>query len=140
MFQVHTTVLTDTSQDVWNAMNSNALNSQHQLNIVDKEDWQNMQDWQDQVIENPGIDTENPHYLKMRALDHELSSEQIAIERVLRMIIQRKEFYGNQWNMYPPYSVCTSILNNPTDACLGTFSSAKSVPLQKDHYFGALLM
>jgi hypothetical protein len=33
---------------------------QHQLNTAKKEDWQNLQDWQDRATENPGLNIEKP--------------------------------------------------------------------------------
>jgi hypothetical protein len=124
--------------------------SQHELNTAKKEDWQNMQDWQDQVTENPGLNTEKPIpcYWKMRAFNHDLRSERITIERVLRMIVQR---FWILWKLieYHIKKVPTLffvlcklhnifmdcwLLNHPTDAHLGRLSSTESVSFSNDDY------
>jgi len=116
--------------------------SQHQLNTAKKEDWQNLQDWQDRVTENSSLNIEKPipRYWKMRAFNHELSSERITVERVLGMLVRR---FGILWkpieyhiNKVPTifrvlcklHNICMDrwLLNNPTDARLGRYSCTKS--------------
>jgi hypothetical protein len=121
--------------------------SKHQLNAAKKDDWQNLQDWHDRISESPNLDVmkPTPKYWKMRAFNHELSSEQITIERVLGMIVQR---FGILWRPmeYDVNKVSTTFhvlckLNNicmdcwlPTDACLHRFSSAEAIPFSNDDY------
>jgi hypothetical protein len=95
---------------------------QHQLNTAKKEDWENMYDWQNWITENRNW--------KIRAFNHELSSEKITIERLLGIIVQR---FGILWkaleyqiNKIPTIfcvlckllNICMDcwLLNNPIDA------------------------
>jgi hypothetical protein len=53
-----------------------------------KKDWQNQQDWEDHMAHNSTLAIDKPieDYWKMRAINHELSSERITIEPVLGMM------------------------------------------------------
>jgi hypothetical protein len=70
--------------------------SQHQLTSAKKQDWQNVQDWEVRIRENPTFNGEKPipMYWKMRSFNHKLSSEIITVERVLDMIVCR---FGILW-------------------------------------------
>jgi hypothetical protein len=50
--------------------------SQHQQNTAKHNDWQNQQDWEDRVAQDPNLSVDKPveEYWKMRAFNHELSS------------------------------------------------------------------
>ena len=56
--------------------------SQHQLNAAKQRDWQNLQEWEERIANNPTLAIEKPkeEYWMMRAFNHELSSERITIE------------------------------------------------------------
>ncbi len=56
--------------------------SQHQLNSAKQKDWQNLQDWKDRMAIDANVTLAKPvdEYWKMRAFNHELSSERITIE------------------------------------------------------------
>jgi hypothetical protein len=70
--------------------------SQHQLNTAKQKDWQNLQDWEERIASDLNLTVDKPveDYWKMRAFNHELSSERITIERVLGMIVRR---FGMLW-------------------------------------------
>jgi len=118
--------------------------SKHQLNTAKKQDWQNMQDWKARITENPTLQVEKPvsTYWKMRAFNHELSSERITIERVLGMVVRA---YGILWrpielelNKVPTlfrvicklHNICMDrwIMSNPVDARNGSFGSVIALP------------
>jgi hypothetical protein len=120
------------------------------LNTAKKEDWQNLQDWQDRVMENPSLNIEKPipHHWEMRGFNHELSSERITVEQVLRMLVQH---FGILWKaieyhidkaptifcvMCKLHNICMDrwLLNNPTDARLGRYSCAESPPFSNYDY------
>ena len=58
--------------------------SQHQLNSAKAKDWQNLQEWKDRMALDANLALRKPveEYWKMRAFNHELSSERITIEQV----------------------------------------------------------
>jgi hypothetical protein len=56
--------------------------SQHQLNAVKQNYWQNRQDWEECIANDGDLAVDKPveDYWKIRAFNHELSSERITIE------------------------------------------------------------
>jgi len=64
--------------------------AKHQLNSAKQKDWQNLQDWKDRMAIDANVTLAKPvdEYWKMRAFNHELSSERITIERVCSYNIQ----------------------------------------------------
>jgi hypothetical protein len=111
--------------------------SQHQLNAANEKDWQNLQDWEERIASNPNLTVDKPveDYWKMRAFNHELSSERITIKRVLGMIVRH---FGMLWwpieyslvkvptifqAMCKLHNLCMDcwMMNNPTSAQLGNY-------------------
>jgi len=119
---------------------------QHQLNSAKAKDWQNLQDWKDRVALDPNLSLEKPveDYWKMRAFNHELSSERITIERVLGMVVRR---CGMIWRpieyhftkvptifrvVCKIHNLCLDrwMMDNPTAARLGNYPG--STPFSND--------
>ena len=122
--------------------------SQHQLNAAKKRDWQNLQEWEESIANNPTLAIEKPkeEYWMMRAFNHELSSERITIERVIGMIVRR---FGILWRpleydyskiptifrvLCKLHNICMDrwMINNPEQARLGKFSSADGIEFSDD--------
>jgi hypothetical protein len=120
--------------------------SQHQLNSAKQKDWQNLQDWEDRIANDPDVSVDKPieEYWKMRAYNHELSSERITIERVLGMVVRR---FGMLWRpieynlakvptifrvMCKLHNLCMDrwMIDNPAGARLGNYPS--SMPFSSD--------
>jgi len=111
--------------------------SQHQLNTAKQKDWQNLQDWGERMAQDSACTVYKPveEYWKMRAFNHELSSERITIERILGMVVRR---FGILWRpmeyhvskvptifrvVCKLHNMCMDcwMLNNPARAHLGNF-------------------
>jgi hypothetical protein len=122
--------------------------SQHQLNLAKQKDWQNQQDWEGRMSHNSLFTIEKPieEYWKMRAFNHELSSERITIERVLGMMVRR---FGILWrpleyhvNKVPTifrvicklHNMCMDrwMMNNPAGARLGKLTDGDCMPFSDD--------
>jgi DDE superfamily endonuclease len=60
-----------------------------QLTAASSKDKENIQNWESRVESDPLFNMEPPveEYWKMRAFNHELSSERITVERVLGMLV-----------------------------------------------------
>jgi hypothetical protein len=120
--------------------------SQHQLNTAKHNGWQNQQDWEDRVAQDPNFSVDKPveEYWKMRAFNHELSSEQITIERVLGMMVRK---CGILWKpieydiakvptifrvICKIHNICMDcwMINNPAAAWLGNYPG--SAPFDDD--------
>jgi hypothetical protein len=121
--------------------------SQHQLNTAKQNDWQNLQDWEDRVAQDPNFSMDKPveEYWKLRAFNHELSSERITIERVLGMAVRR---CGMLWRpiehevskvptifrvICKIHNICIDcwMLNNPAAARLGNYPG--DMPFSNDN-------
>jgi hypothetical protein len=85
--------------------------SQHQLNAAKQRDWQNLQEWEERIANNPTLAIEKPkeEYWMMRAFNHELSSERITIERVIGMIVRRFGIFWRQLEYH--YSTIPTIFH-----------------------------
>ncbi len=122
--------------------------SQHQLNSAKKQDWQNVQDWEGRIRENPTFNGEKPipMYWKMRSFNHELSSERITVERVLGMIVRR---FGILWRplefhvskvptifrvICKLHNICMDhwMLKSTSGGNLGTLLDAEAPPFSDD--------
>jgi len=120
--------------------------SQHQLNTAKQKDWQNLQDWEECMAQDGACTVDKPveENWKMRAFNHELSSERITIERILGMVVRR---FGILWRpmeyhvsnvptifrvICKLHNMCMDcwMLNHPARACLGNFPD--TLPFSND--------
>jgi len=125
--------------------------SQHQLNSARQLDSNNLKEWEARMqLPNAPCSASKPEpiYWNMRGFNHELSSELIAVERCLGMMVHR---FGILWRamefslvkiptiFHVIHNVCMDwwLMNHHTSASLGTFSDFSDVeapPFSDDGY------
>ncbi len=91
--------------------------SQNQLNTAKKEDWRNLQDWQDRATENPGLNIEKPILVTGRwgVSTTSLAVRGLQLSKYSACKYEHSEFCGSQLSiisiMCQPYFVyCASYI------------------------------